>query len=68
MLRKLMFGEKNGFLIKNGYNDIYWKTSGKLWQYYRDQPALNDNGNIINLPGNSASFKLKVKNTRSNTC
>ena len=37
------------------YSDNYSKTSGNLWQYYRDDP----NNNIAN----SESFKLKVKIT-----
>ena len=37
------------------YNDNYVKTSGSLWQYYRDEP--NDN------LANSESFKFKVKIT-----
>ena len=28
------------------YNDNYFKTSGGLWQYYRDKPFLNANGLI----------------------
>ena len=36
-------------LIK--YNDNYSKTSGSLWQYYKDEP--NDN------LADSDSFKLK---------
>ena len=24
------------------YGDNYWKTSGSLRQYYRDEPTLND--------------------------
>ena len=24
------------------YGDIYSKTSGSLWQYYRDEPALDN--------------------------
>ena len=35
-------------LIKN--SDAYSKTSGGLWQYYRDEPALDNNGNIIDFP------------------
>ena len=35
------------------YNDNYSKTSGSLWQYYRDDP----NDNIIQ----SESFKYKIK-------
>ena len=40
-------------LIK--YIDNYLKTSGSLWQYYKDEP----NDNI----GDSESFKYKVKIT-----
>ena len=35
------------------YSDNYSKTSGSLWQYYKDEP--NDN------LADSASFKYKVK-------
>ena len=47
------------------YSDAYSKTSGSLWQYYRDEPALDDNGNIIDFLTNynSASFKFKQKIT-----
>ena len=36
-------------------------TCGSLWQYYRDEPFIGDNGNIVNAPddSNSASFKYK---------
>ena len=37
------------------YSDNYAKTSGSLWQYYRDEP----NNNLAN----SESFKFKVKIT-----
>ena len=37
------------------YSDNYAKTSGSLWQYYRDEP--NDN------LANSESFKSKIKIT-----
>ena len=37
------------------YSDIYSKTSGSLWQYYKDNP--NDN------LARSASFKFKIKIT-----
>ena len=42
--------------------DAYLKTSGNLLQYYRDEPALDANGEIIDFPANannSASFKFK---------
>ena len=45
------------------YGNNYSKPSGSLWQYYRDEPALDANENIVNFPGNSASFKSKVKIT-----
>ena len=45
------------------YSDNYSKTSGGLWQYHRDEPALDNNGNIVNFPGNSASFNFKLKLT-----
>ena len=37
------------------YSDNYSKTSGRLWQYYKDEP--NDN------LADSESFKSKVKIT-----
>ena len=37
------------------YSDNYAKTSGSLWQYYRDEP----NNNLAN----SKSFKSKIKIT-----
>ena len=37
------------------YSDIYSKTSGRLWQYYKDDP--NDNMT------QSESFKSKIKMT-----
>ena len=46
------------------YNNSYSKTSGSLWQYYRDEPALDANGVIIDFPANdnnSASFKFNKK-------
>ena len=46
------------------HSNKYSKTSGRLWQYYRDQLALNDAGAINdNFPCNSASVKFKQKIT-----
>ena len=47
------------------YSDNYSKTSGSLWQYYRDEPFINNNGVIIDVPDDpdSASFKSKQKIT-----
>ena len=41
----------------------YSKTSGSLWQYYRDGPFINDNQVIVNVSDDpdSASFKYKQK-------
>ena len=44
-------------------NENYSQTSGSLWRYYRDQPALNNDGNIIDFPVNndaSLSFKFHL--------
>ena len=46
------------------YNLIeYSKTSGSLWQYYIDDPALDSTNNIIDFPADnsndSISFKFK---------
>ena len=49
------------------YSDAYSKTSGSLWQYYRDEPSLDANVNIIDFPANnnnSTSFKFKQQITR----
>ena len=47
------------------YSDNYSKTSGSLWQYYIDEPFINNNGVIIDVPDDpdSASFKSKQKIT-----
>ena len=47
-----------------GFTENYSQTSGNLWQYYRDQPALNCHNNIIDFPVNdntSLSFKHDKK-------
>ena len=41
------------------YSDAYSKTSGDLWQYYRDEPVLDNNGNIIDNSNNNASFTFQ---------
>ena len=48
------------------YSDTYSKISGGLWQYYRVEPTLDHNNNIIDFPvdsNNSALFKFKEKIT-----
>ena len=51
------------------YGNAYSKTSGSLWQYYRDEPTLDNNGNIIDVPddnNNSALFNFLKKNNATN--
>ena len=44
------------------YSNAYSKTSGSLWQYYRDEPTLDNNGKIIDfLANNNYSNSLKFK-------
>ena len=48
------------------YSDVYQKTSVSLWQYFRDEAALDNNNNIIDFPAknnNSISFKYKQQIT-----
>ena len=47
------------------YSNNCSKTSGRLWQYYRDESALNNAGALDNFLGNSALFKFKQKITGS---
>ena len=39
------------------------KTSGSLWKYCKDIPAVNNNGNIVDFDGANAtdSFNFKTK-------
>ena len=46
------------------YSDTYFKTSGSLWQYYRDASFLDNNGAIADFSANndnSARLNLKQK-------
>ena len=43
------------------YSDTYSKTSGSLWQYYRDEPALTDGGAIANFHAADNSSNLNKK-------
>ena len=47
------------------YSDNYAKTTGSLWQYCKDIPARNANGEIIIFEENNTtdSFKFKAKIT-----
>ena len=46
-------------------SDNYSKISRTLWQYSKDMPAVNNNGNIVDFNGGNAidSFNLKTKMT-----
>ena len=44
----------------------YSKTSGSVWQYYRDKRALDNNDNVIDFSANSNNsilFKFKQQIT-----
>ena len=45
------------------YSDNYSKTSGSLWKYCKDIPAVDDDGDIVDFNGANAtdSFNFKAK-------
>ena len=43
------------------YSDNYSKTSGSLWQYCKDLPAVNNNGNIVDFNGTNATDLFNLK-------
>ena len=43
------------------YSDAYSQTSGSLWENYRDEPALDSNGNIVDFPANNTNSSSKFK-------
>ena len=47
------------------YRDNYSKISGCLWQYHKDIPAVNNNGDIVDFNGanDTYSFDFKAKIT-----
>ena len=46
------------------YSNNYSKASGILWQYFRDQPAVDSNGRIVDFTvANSVTDFLKLKKT-----
>ena len=48
------------------YIYVYSTTSGSSWQWHRDEPALDDNKNIIDFSANnnnSSLFKFKQQIT-----
>ena len=53
------------------YSDNYSKTSGSLWQYCKDIPAVNNNGDIVSFNGDdnatdSFNFKTKITGQTNN--
>ena len=46
------------------YSDNYSKTSGGLWQYCKEIPAINNDGDIVDFNGanatDSSNFKTKI--------
>ena len=45
-----------------GYSDVSSETSGSLWQFYRQEQAVDNSNNIIDFPANnnnSISFNFK---------
>ena len=49
------------------YSDNYSKTSGSLWQYYRDEPFLDTNGAIADFPtGSNEMLHFKSKDSWQN--
>ena len=47
------------------HSDNYSKTSGSLWQYCKEVPAVDDNDDVENFDGTNEtdSFKFKTKIT-----
>ena len=47
------------------YRNNYSKISGSLWQYCKDIPTVNNNGDIVDFNGANAtdSFNFKTKIT-----
>ena len=52
------------------YSDNYSKASGSLWQYCKDIPTVNNNGNIADFDGvnttDSFNFKTKITGQTNN--
>ena len=46
-------------LVEYGKN--YSITFGSLWQYYKDEPCINNNGVIIDVPDDPGSASIKSK-------
>ena len=44
------------------HSDNYSKTSGSLWQYCKDIPAVKNAGNIVDFNGANATDLFNFKN------
>ena len=42
-------------------SDVYSKTSGSLWLYYKNEPPVNANGEIIDFSANNKSDSSRFK-------
>ena len=40
------------------HSDVYSKTLANLWQYYRDEPGLEDNNDITGFLANNNNKKF----------
>ena len=60
-ITKINNAQVDNAIIRNNYS----KTSGSLWQYCKDIPAVNNDGNIVDFNGANAtdSFNFKTKIT-----
>ena len=48
-------------MIKRKHQEVYSNT-GNLWRYYRDEPGLDGNSNVIDVPtdnNSGMSFKFE---------
>ena len=43
------------------YSNNYSKTSGSLWQYYKNVPAVNNNDNIVDFNKDNATDSFNYK-------
>ena len=49
------------------YSDIFSNIFGSLCQYYRNEAALYNAGNIFDFPANNDSISFKLKKITSQT-
>ena len=55
------------FGYANVYSDYYSKTSGSLWQYCKDIPAIHNDGDIVIFDGNNDTDSLNFKSNITGT-